>query len=79
MGSDGAAWQKDLYSGAVASVNDGLSTKSREVASLTFSDTVAGGIYRFNLGEVAGGALTLSSLDYDTRSNTFSGARSRRG
>jgi hypothetical protein len=67
------AWQKDLYSRAVASANDGLPTKSHEVASLTFSNTVARGIYRFNLGEVAGGAITLSSPDYDTRSNTFSG------
>jgi hypothetical protein len=67
------AWRKDLHSGEVASANDGLSPKSHEVAPLTFSNTIAGGIYRFNLGSVAGGAITLSSLDYDTRSNTFSG------
>jgi hypothetical protein len=67
------AWQKGLHRNAVASANDGLPKNSREAASLTFSKTVAGGIYRFNLGEVAGGALTLSSLDYDTRNNTFSG------
>jgi hypothetical protein len=74
------AWQKSTCSSTVASANDGMSPKSREVASLTFNKTVAGGIYRFNLGPVAGeSAKTLSSLDYDTRSSTFSGASIAQG
>jgi hypothetical protein len=74
------AWSNNLYSRAVASVNDGKSTNSHEVAVLTFSNTVAGGIYRFDLGAItAFNACSLSSLDYDTCSGTYSGAEIAHG
>jgi hypothetical protein len=72
------AWRKGVFDDIVASANDGLPTKSHEVAVLTCSQTVAGGIYRFNVGS-AYNAGVLSSLDFDTHTYTYSGTALAQG
>ena len=62
----------------VPSVNDGLTPKSHEVAVLTYSKTVSGGIYRLNVGSATGAGM-LSSLDFDTSANTHSGTALAQG
>lgn len=68
-------WQTNIYKNSVPSVNDGATPKSSSMAALTFSKTLAGGIYRFNVDPIlsAGSALSLSSLDCDTRTGAFAG------
>ena len=71
-------WQKNIFDDVVPSVNDGLTPKSHEVAVLTYSKTVSGGIYRLNVGSATGAGM-LSSLDFDTSANTHSGTALAQG